>query len=152
MISSSESLDKSKSDILDRLLLERGKGSWNEMIIHWDEAKEPLNELNSLAQSGDLQQTLPLTSVRLDAPLPDPRNRIIALGANVAAPAVNAFKAITGQEYTEDHFHKEQRDGLFWVTREHSNPGTMFTEKEDSAYFYRWVLYFTLRLVSCLRK
>ena len=47
---------------------------------------------------------------------------------------------------------KEQRDGLFWVTREHSNPGTMFTEKEDSAYFYRWVLYFTLRLVSCLRK
>ena len=47
VISSSESLDKSKSDILDRLLLERGKGSWNEMIIHWDEAKEPLNELNS---------------------------------------------------------------------------------------------------------
>ena len=112
VISSSMLLDKSKSDILDSLLLDGGKGSWNEMIINWDEAKEPLDELNSLAQSGDLEKTLPLTSVRLNAPLPDPRNRIIALGANVAAHAVNAFKAITGQEFTEDHFHKEQRDGL----------------------------------------
>ena len=50
VISSSMLLDKSKSDILDSLLLDGGKGSWNEMIINWDEAKEPLDELNSLAQ------------------------------------------------------------------------------------------------------
>lgn len=100
------------ADMLARLLPGDGSGSWNDMIAHWDEAREPLGELAAHAAEGGVDATVPLASVRLVAPLPDRRNRIIALGANVAAHAVNAFKALTGEEYEEDHFLKEPRDGL----------------------------------------
>ncbi|MFT5181959.1 MAG: 2-keto-4-pentenoate hydratase/2-oxohepta-3-ene-1,7-dioic acid hydratase in catechol pathway [Alphaproteobacteria bacterium] len=106
------SLGSSGADTIARLLPGDGSGSWNDMIAHWDEAREPLGNLAAQAASGEVDGTVPLTSVNLVAPLPDRRNRIIALGANVAAHAVNAFKAITGQDFTEDHFLKEQRDGL----------------------------------------
>lgn len=106
-----ENLDASGAEVLRNLLPGDCSGSWNEMIAHWDEAREPLeNILNSDFDNKEI--SYPLDSVRLMAPLPDRRNRIIALGANVAAHAVNAFKAITGEDYTEDHFQKEQRDGL----------------------------------------
>ncbi len=82
------------------------------MIARWDEAREPLGELAERAADGGVDGSVALSSVRLAAPLPDPRNRIIALGANVAAHAVNAFKAVTGEEFTEDHFLKDQREGL----------------------------------------
>ena len=105
-------LGASSAATLTRLLPGDGRGSWNDMIAHWDNARAPLSELAERAAGGGVEGLAPLASVRLEAPLPDPRNRIIALGANVAAHAVNAFKAITGQDFTEDHFHKEQRDGL----------------------------------------
>ena len=105
-------LGAAAADTLGRLLPEDGRGSWNDMIAHWDEAHEPLGELAAQAADSTVDGAIPLSSVRLVAPLPDPRNRIIALGANVAAHAVNAFKAVTGEDFTEDHFLKEQRDGL----------------------------------------
>ncbi|NKB49979.1 MAG: FAA hydrolase family protein [Alphaproteobacteria bacterium] len=106
------SLGSSGADTLARLLPGDGSGSWNDMIAHWGEAREPLAQLAAGAAAGETNATVPLSSVQLVAPLPDRRNRIIALGANVAAHAVNAFKAITGEEFTEDHFLKDQRDGL----------------------------------------
>ncbi len=106
------SLGSAGANTLARLLPDDGRGSWNVMIAHWDEAREPLGDLAAQAADGGDDSTLPLASVRLVAPLPDPRNRIIALGANVAAHAVNAFKALTGEEFTEDHFLKDQREGL----------------------------------------
>ena len=106
------SLDAPGADTLARLLPGDGSGSWNDMIAHWDEAREPLGELAAHAAEGGVDGMQALASVHLVAPLPDRRNRIIALGANVAAHAVNAFKAITGEEFTEDHFLKDQRDGL----------------------------------------
>ena len=106
-----ERLSTSGAEVLRSLLPGNCGGSWNDMIAHWDEAREPLGDiLNSALDNQDISH--PVDSIKLVAPLPDRRNRIIALGANVAAHAVNAFKAITGEDYTEDHFHKEQRDGL----------------------------------------
>lgn len=98
------------ADTLGRLLPDEGRGSWNTLIAHWDEAREPLEELNKSAS--DNPASVPIASVRLQAPLPDRRNRIIALGANVAAHAVNAYKAVTGKEFTEDYFLSEKRKGL----------------------------------------
>jgi len=98
--------------VLDRLLPGDGQGSWNDMIAHWDEAREPLGELVARAGAGEADGAVPLASVRLAAPLPDRRARIIALGANNASHAANAFRAITGQEFAEEHFLKEPREGL----------------------------------------
>ncbi len=106
------SLGSAGAETITRLLPDDGRGSWNDMIARWDEAREPLGEVAAQAADGGVDGTLALSSVRLVAPLPDPRNRIIALGANVAAHAVNAFKAVTGEEFTEDHFLKDQREGL----------------------------------------
>ena len=100
------------ADSLARLLPEDGRGSWNDMIAHWDEAREPLGELAAHAAEGGVDGMLELTSVRLVAPLPDRRNRIIALGANNATHAANAFRAVTGKEFTEEQFLKEPREGL----------------------------------------
>lgn len=99
-------IDIGASGALSRFLPGNGTGSWNEMIAQWDQARGPLQALEA-AGGGR-----PLASVRLEAPLPDRSGRIIALGANVAAHAVNAFKAITGREFTEDHFLEDQRNGL----------------------------------------
>jgi 2-keto-4-pentenoate hydratase/2-oxohepta-3-ene-1,7-dioic acid hydratase in catechol pathway len=99
-------IDIGASGVISEFLPGDGSGSWSGMIAHWDEAREPLQALEA-AGGGT-----PLASVRLDAPLPDRRGRIIALGANVAAHAVNAFKAITGQEFTEDHFYEDKRKGM----------------------------------------
>lgn len=99
-------IDVGAAGVVANVLPGDGSGSWNEMIAHWDEARGPLQALE--AKGGGV----PLSSVSLEAPLPDRRNRIIALGANVAAHAVNAFKAITGEEFTEDHFTKDVREGL----------------------------------------
>lgn len=98
-------IDIGASGTISNFLPGDGTGSWNEMIAHWDQARGPLQ---ALASNGGGK---PLASVRLEAPLPDRRGRIIALGANVAGHAVNAFKAITGQEFTEDHFLADQRQG-----------------------------------------
>jgi len=103
----SRSLDGDGAKSLARLLPGDGSGSWNDMIAHWDEAREPLAQLN---EGGG--ETLALSSVKLEAPLPDRRNRIIALGANVAAHGVNAFKAVSGKDFDEDYFLKDKRDGL----------------------------------------
>ncbi len=97
---------------LARLLPGDGRGSWNDMIAHWDEAREPLSELAAYAAEGGVDGMQALASVRLVAPLPDRRNRIIALGANNAAHAANAFRAVTGEEFTEEQFLKEPREGL----------------------------------------
>ena len=106
------SLDADGSGTLSRLLPDDGRGSWNAMIAHWDEAREPMQQLNAAAAAGDGSACKPLASVQLQAPLPDRRNRIIALGANVAAHAVNAYKAVTGKDFDEEYFLKEQREGL----------------------------------------
>lgn len=105
-------LGSAGSDTLDRFLPDGGRGSWNDMIAHWDEAREPLAELAAHAAEGGLDGTAPLASVRLLAPLPDRRARIIALGANNATHAANAFTAVTGEEYTEEQFLKEPGEGL----------------------------------------
>ena len=105
-------LGSAGADTLARLLPGDGSGSWNDMIAHWDEAREPLGELAAHAANGEVDGSVPLASVQLLAPLPDRRNRIIALGANNATHAANAFRAITGEEYTEEHFLKEPREGL----------------------------------------
>lgn len=102
-------IDVAASGILPDLLPGDGSGSWNELIAQWDRARGPLEVL---IESGGGNAAQPLSGVTLRAPLPDRRNRIIALGANVAAHAVNAFRAITGEEYTEDFFLKDQREGL----------------------------------------
>jgi len=107
-----ERLHTSGAEVLGNLLPGDCSGSWNEMIMHWDEAREPLGDILNSVVDDNKDIMCPLDSVKLLAPLPDKRNRIIALGANVAAHAVNAFKAITGEDYSEDHFLKEQRDGL----------------------------------------
>ncbi len=99
-------IDVGASGAMSKWLPGDGSGSWDEMIAHWEEARPAMQALE--AKGGGV----PLSSVTLDAPLPDRRNRIIALGANVAAHGVNAFKAITGEEFTEDHFLKDVRDGL----------------------------------------
>jgi 2-keto-4-pentenoate hydratase/2-oxohepta-3-ene-1,7-dioic acid hydratase in catechol pathway len=99
-------IDVGASGAISKFLPGDGTGSWNDMIAHWDEARGPLRALEA---GGDGKR---LASVHLEAPLPDRRNRIIALGANVAAHGVNAFRAITGQEFTEEHFHEDQRKGL----------------------------------------
>ena len=104
-------LDGDGAATLARLLPGNGEGSWNEMIAHWDDARGPLNDLATLAADGQVD-TVPATSVRFEAPLPDPRNRIIALGANNASHAANAFRAVTGQEFTEEQFLNEPREGL----------------------------------------
>ena len=106
------SLDADGSGTLSRLLPDDGRGSWNAMIAHWDEAREPMQQLNAAAAAGDGSACKPLASVQLQAPLPDRRNRIIALGANVAAHAVNVYKAVTGKDFDEEYFLKEQREGL----------------------------------------
>jgi 2-keto-4-pentenoate hydratase/2-oxohepta-3-ene-1,7-dioic acid hydratase in catechol pathway len=107
-----KSLEAAGADALDRLLPNNGRGSWNEMIAHWDEAREPLGELAAQAAAGESEGTVPLASIQLEAPLPDPRNRIIALGANNATHAANAFRAVTGEEFTEEQFLKEPLEGL----------------------------------------
>ncbi len=101
------SLDADGAATIARLLPGDGRGSWNDMIGNWSEAREPLAELNN--NGGD---TVALSSVNLQAPLPDRRNRIIALGANVAAHAVNAFKAVAGKDFDEEFFLKDKREGL----------------------------------------
>ena len=105
-------LGSAAADTLARLLPGDGRGSWNDMIAHWDEARGPLEELAAHAAEGGLDGMVALASVRLEAPLPDARNRIIALGANNATHAANAFRAVTGQEFTEEQFLKEPREGL----------------------------------------
>ncbi len=105
-------LGSGAADTLARLLPDDGRGSWNGMIARWDEAREPLGELAAHAAEGGVDATLPLASVQLVAPLPDRRNRIIALGANNAAHAANAFTAVTGETYTEEQFLEEPREGL----------------------------------------
>lgn len=100
-------IDVGASGAISAYLPGDGTGNWNGMIANWDAARGPLQALEASGAGA-----VPLASVRLEAPLPDRRNRIIALGANVAAHAVNAFKAITGEDFTADHFEKDQRDGL----------------------------------------
>lgn len=102
-------IDVAAAGVVQDLLPGDGSGSWNDMIAHWDEAR---GALQALVESGGGAAAKPLSAVQLQAPLPDRRNRIIALGANVAAHGVNAFKAITGEEFTEEHFLKDQREGL----------------------------------------
>ncbi len=100
-------IDVGASGAISEYLPGDGTGSWNDMIANWDQARGPLQALEASGAGA-----VSLSGVSLEAPLPDPRNRIIALGANVAAHAVNAFKAITGEDFTEDHFKKDQREGL----------------------------------------
>lgn len=100
-------IDVGAAGVICEFLPGDGTGNWNGMIANWDKARGPLEALEASGAGA-----VPLSGVSLEAPLPDRRNRIIALGANVAAHAVNAFKAITGEDFTEEHFTKDQRDGL----------------------------------------
>jgi 2-keto-4-pentenoate hydratase/2-oxohepta-3-ene-1,7-dioic acid hydratase in catechol pathway len=99
-------IDVGASGKLAEYLPGDGTGSWQGLIANWDKARGAMQALE--AGGG----RVPLSSVTLEAPLPRPDGKIIALGANVAAHAANAFKAITGDEFEEDHFYKNKRDGL----------------------------------------
>jgi 2-keto-4-pentenoate hydratase/2-oxohepta-3-ene-1,7-dioic acid hydratase in catechol pathway len=67
--------------VLPELLSSPGV-NWVQLIERWDEAREPLRELEQRAASGNARGSLPAAEVALEAPLPDPAARIFAMGGN----------------------------------------------------------------------
>jgi 2-keto-4-pentenoate hydratase/2-oxohepta-3-ene-1,7-dioic acid hydratase in catechol pathway len=100
-------IDVGASGKVSQYLAGDGRGSWQDLIANWDAARDAMAALEASGEGA-----VPLAGVSLEAPLPRPDGKIIALGANVAAHAANAFKAITGEEFGEDQFYQNKRDGL----------------------------------------
>jgi 2-keto-4-pentenoate hydratase/2-oxohepta-3-ene-1,7-dioic acid hydratase in catechol pathway len=63
-------------------LLSPASASWRRLIERWDQARQPLRELERSSASEAPPGSQPVAAVRLEAPVPDPAARIFAMGGN----------------------------------------------------------------------
>ena len=104
--------DQPAAEILSPLFTGENKRDWTALIEQWDAARGPLSTLVSLAGAADGVVTRAFADVDLLPPLPSPRPRVFAIGANFADHGSRSKTKLLGRTVTEEEILAERAAGL----------------------------------------
>ena len=105
--------DADAGALLSRLFSGANAKDWSALIEEWDVARDALARLIELAASGTDGVVVRLMSeVTLLPPLPSPRPRVFAIGANFADHGAAAKTKLLGRTVTEEEITSEHTEGL----------------------------------------
>jgi 2-keto-4-pentenoate hydratase/2-oxohepta-3-ene-1,7-dioic acid hydratase in catechol pathway len=104
---------RDEGTLLSRLFTGPNAKDWTALIEEWDLARGALARLIELAASGaDGVVVRPMSEVALLPPLPSPRPRVFAIGANFADHGAAAKTKLLGRTVTEEEITSEHAEGL----------------------------------------
>lgn len=110
-------IDRGATSVL-RPFFEDAYCDWTKLVAAWDRLQGPLQTLSASALEAVAQQEdhglriIPRSSIQLRPPLPSPRARIFAIGANFADHGAGAHTKRKGRVVTEQSFYDEKESGL----------------------------------------
>jgi 2-keto-4-pentenoate hydratase/2-oxohepta-3-ene-1,7-dioic acid hydratase in catechol pathway len=112
-IASLTAQDAHAGALLSRLFTGPNAKDWTALIEAWDVARGALARLVELASSGAEGVVVrPMSGVALLPPLPSPRPRVFAIGANFADHGAAAKTKLLGRTVTEEEITSEHAEGL----------------------------------------